>query len=107
MQQERVWMEQNRVWMQQGMDLSVLSSSWVLLWTQNSTWGWTRQELGLRGCGGPQGGAGFEGQEMSAEPVPLTSLLFVDRIHTHWDLNISFRETSCRYRFGAPLCLVG
>ncbi|XP_038015785.1 sterile alpha motif domain-containing protein 11 isoform X4 [Motacilla alba alba] len=27
------------------------------------------------------------------------------RIHTHWDLNISFRETSCRYRFWAPLCM--
>ncbi|XP_048182375.1 sterile alpha motif domain-containing protein 11 isoform X3 [Corvus hawaiiensis] len=27
------------------------------------------------------------------------------RIHTHWDLNISFRETSCRYHFGAPLCM--
>uniref|UniRef100_A0A8B9SZN4 Sterile alpha motif domain containing 11 n=1 Tax=Anas platyrhynchos TaxID=8839 RepID=A0A8B9SZN4_ANAPL len=23
------------------------------------------------------------------------------RIHTHWDLNISFRETSCRYHFGS------
>uniref|UniRef100_A0A8C9NRE6 Sterile alpha motif domain containing 11 n=1 Tax=Serinus canaria TaxID=9135 RepID=A0A8C9NRE6_SERCA len=25
------------------------------------------------------------------------------RIHTHWDLNISFRETSCRYHLWAPL----
>uniref|UniRef100_A0A803YM03 Uncharacterized protein n=1 Tax=Meleagris gallopavo TaxID=9103 RepID=A0A803YM03_MELGA len=50
---------------------------------------------GQRGSG-PCWGVGRDGKGCRVQHVPLISVyLFVDRIHTHWDLNISFRETSC------------